>query len=106
MLILSGFAAVSLGGGGGGYLVYFAAGMCTASRVSFLRLLSNIGYQKKTIFLERVVNSVCVLFFHEVFKFCISREELQRQVKKSFIERTPPSNGKSSLPPYEVTTIT
>ena len=44
--------------------------MCTASRVSFLHLFSNDGYQKAAIFLKPVVKSVISLFSYEVFTFC------------------------------------
>ena len=39
---------------GGGYLVYFADGMCTPFRVSILPLFSNTGYQIRALFLKPV----------------------------------------------------
>ena len=48
------------------YLVYFADGMCTPSRVSFLPLSSTPG--RKAIFVKSVVKNVISLFSYEFLK--------------------------------------
>ena len=52
-----------------GVLVYFADGICTPSRVSFLPPSSNAGYQNKEIFLQPVVKSVVSWLSYECFMF-------------------------------------
>ena len=38
--------------GGGGYLVYFADGMCTPFRVSISPLFSSTGYRSRALFAD------------------------------------------------------
>ena len=44
--------------------------MWTSSRIAFLSLVSNVGYQMKAIALKLVVKSVTSLHSYEVFTFC------------------------------------